>query len=83
MPTAYIYKLKYKDGEFQEFTDLKKCLPFIENIVKHNFITRDVLNDYLTKGRPRHQIYFQDWTINREKRMKQKHHHCQVLVSSN
>ena len=45
MPTAYIYKLKYKDGEIHEFTDLKKCLPFIENMVKHKFITRDVLND--------------------------------------
>jgi hypothetical protein len=70
MTKAYKYCIQSPNGVIV-FNTLKECLPFIEDYVKHSFITRDVLNNYIINKRPRHQLLFKDLIVNREKKIIQ------------
>ena len=85
MTKTYNYILQYKDDEERIFNKLIECLPYIETCVNHQFITRDVLNDYLTKARPRHQVLFANWKIKRDPIVPKRKHQTSLpqLVSAN
>ena len=66
MCRSYKYLLQYKDNDVVVKDYIKDCIPYISDLSGHNFITKDVLYDYLNRPKKRHKVLFENWVIKRE-----------------